>query len=461
MKTNPAFLCSSLVLVAVSLVPLWGIAVPQLVDLPEQLAVAKLFAEKVSGESALNLEISGYYGYRFFPVFALAGLRVFGVLGLNPAHLPTAITAGLVLLNGVILLAVLKQWTGKDAFNWSWSLALFPLASIYASAFYIGFVNFFPAIPFLILTISLAEKWFESGRSTQLAGFLVSLCLVYVCHPFAFSFWIAWALCRMAVLLPVRRAIPWLRIAVLGAITSLVVVYHVTQTPSAIGIDNAAAPLSQILVPYAYWLEHRVLPFVAGDFFALEYNGFSTLYALTMLALTLGSFVHLVLTRSWSATPAQLLLTALLFYILCSLPSEAAIPAPQGVGLAYDLRFASTGPAILMMFTLVYVFNIEALHRGPVRRAFGAFCVLCVVVCVLQLVQVRHWFERFDEFARPSRPGIAGGGDEVKPRFLSKYHEDGSYIRHYRCLFAANCVPSESWFLSGNDLGLYPVRLVR
>ena len=460
MKARLAYLWSGLALLAISLVPLGGIRVPILVDLPEQLAVAKLFAEKVQGVSTLNVEISGYYGYRFFPVYATAALRSFAALGLDPALLPSALTAGLVLLNGIVLLWVLKAWTGARNIDASWSLALLPLTCIYASTFYIGFVNFFPAIPFLILALSCAEKWLGSLRPVHLAGFAAALFLVYVCHPFVLVFWFAWAACRMAVLLPIRRALPWPPIVALVAVTGLVVLYHVTQTPSAIGIGNAAVTYSQILDPLPYWLANRVLPFVTGDFFGLERNVYTRLYALAAVALTAGSLVHLVVTKSWSGTPGQLLLTAVLFCIVCSLPNEAAIPTPPLVALAYDLRFASTAPPILMVFTCVYLFDVVALRRGPARIVFSAVCAACVVVCMLHLVQVRQWFQQFDAFARPNMAAIARGGDSVQGRFASKFHADGSYIRHYRCLFRADCVPSDSWFLEMNNLSLFPIRLL-
>ena len=463
LRVKPSFAlpASSLALLALTLVPMWGIRVPLLVDLPEQLAVAKLFAEKLSGESALNIEIPPYVGYRFFPVLAAATLRLFGLLGINVAYLPTALTAVLVLLNGVVLLHVIRRWAEPGRLEWTWSLALLPMLTVYSSSFYVGLVNYFPAVPFLILAISFAEKWFESGRATELAGFFIALCLVYICHPFAFFFWVAWAVCRLLVLAAVRGDPRWARIAALAATTCVVVAYHLTQTPPAMRVDKGIAFSPQIVVSLREWLGDRIGPLATGDFFALASNFASRLYGLSLAALALGSFAHVLATRSFVRTSAQLLLTALLFYVVCSLPNEAAIPVPPVAMLFYDVRFASAAPAVLMTFVCVYILGVQPLRSARRRAAVLTLCALGILVCGLQLVQIHDWFTRFDAFARKSLPGIEKGGEEVQSRFPSKYHVDGTFIRHYRCLYVPNCIPSSSWFLKNNGSGLYAVTIVR
>jgi hypothetical protein len=439
---------------------MWGILVPPLVDLPEQLAVAKLFAEKVFGESALNIEVSHFVGYRFFPVLAAVTIRLFGLLGISIAYLPSAVTVALVLLNGIVLLYVIRRWSDPVGLEWTWPLALFALVTVYSSSFYVGFVNYFPAVPFLILAISFAEKWFESGRGTELAGFFIALCLVYICHPFAFFFWVAWAVCRLLVLAAVRSDPRWARIVCVAGLTCVVVAYHLTQTPPTMRVDNIALP-SQIMAPFREWLGDRIVPLATGDFFGLERNFASSLYGLSLVALVLGGLAHVLATRSFTGTTSQLLLTALLFYVVCSLPGEAAFPVPPVVMLFYTVRFASVAPAVLMTFVLVYILGVEPLRNARWRAGTITLCASGIVVCLLQLVQIHEWFSRFDEFARRSLPVIARGGEEIESRFPSKYHVDGSYIRHYHCLYVPNCVPSSSWFLNGSDSGLYPVRIVR
>src|SRR5262245_3524989 len=127
MKSRLAFLCFAFALIAATLIPLWGIRIPILVDLPEQLAVAKLFAEKVSGQSALNLEVSSYWGYRFFALLVLVLIRLLVALHGSFAALPTLVAMALVVINGAVLIFVMRQWTATRPFDGSWLLVLFPL----------------------------------------------------------------------------------------------------------------------------------------------------------------------------------------------------------------------------------------------------------------------------------------------------------------------------------------------
>jgi hypothetical protein len=92
-------------------------------------------------------------------------------------------------------------------------------------------------------------------------------------------------------------------------------------------------------------------------------------------------------------------------------------------------------------------------------RIFNALGAVALAVGIVHLVDVRRSMQSFDAFAQASMPAIAGS-DDVFGTFPSKFNADGSYIRHYRCLFVPDCVPRDSWFVFGNDFGLYAVRLV-
>jgi hypothetical protein len=396
-------------------------------------------------------------GYRFFPLFAVAAIRALAWLRVDPIHLPTLIAIGLVLINGALLVAAARPWLASDRLDASSLLLMLPLTSIYASAFYLGLVNYFPAIGFLLLAISCAERWYDTGTRTALAGAAVSLALVYVSHPFAFAFWVVWGACRLGVQALTGAAVRRARAAALFAITLPVIIYHLAAVPKTLGME---ASLAQLVPPWPHWLKYRALAFVNGEMFGLDYSVSGNLYAATALALIAACLVHAVAARSFRTPAAQLLLAALLFYFVAGAPEEGALPKPASVALEYDTRFASTAPPVLMMACCIYAWSAAAASAAW-RRTFSILGAIALAACVAHLVQVRGWMERFDAFAQANLPAIARGSEVLSGTFPSKYNADGSYIRHYRCLYIADCVPSDSWFLDNNELGLFPVKLLR
>jgi uncharacterized membrane protein (Fun14 family) len=303
--------------------------------------IAKLFYERLAGVSALDLEISGYLGYRFFPLLAVGAMRALEGLGIGFVHLPTLVAIGLVLVNGALLLVVMSQWRTCERFEGSWLLALLPLASVYASAFYLGLVNYVPAIGFLVLAISCAERWFQCGSPAQFAGLAASLCLVYAAIRSRSR---SGSLGRgPAVQMATGGDAHWRRVAAVVLLTALVIAYHVVAAPQALGVE---ASLERVFPAWPHWLKYRVVAFVNGEMFGLEYSWPGHAYATAVLALLAACLGHMVQARSVPTAPAQLLLTALLFYFLAGAPYEGALPKPRGLGLEYDSRFASTAPVV-------------------------------------------------------------------------------------------------------------------
>src|SRR5688572_4408223 len=77
MRTNKALFLIVLVVISITLVPLYGILFPPLVDLPEHLLVSKLLWETVFHVSRLDLEISWYLSYRLFSFLMLIFITFF------------------------------------------------------------------------------------------------------------------------------------------------------------------------------------------------------------------------------------------------------------------------------------------------------------------------------------------------------------------------------------------------
>ncbi|MFT3744908.1 MAG: hypothetical protein QM785_11535 [Pyrinomonadaceae bacterium] len=66
----------------VALIPVYGVLYPPLSDLVQHVLVNKLLWEKIAGVSNLDLEVSGYLGYRLLSVLIvvlISACKLFGI----------------------------------------------------------------------------------------------------------------------------------------------------------------------------------------------------------------------------------------------------------------------------------------------------------------------------------------------------------------------------------------------
>src|SRR5437016_7231775 len=87
-RTNKALFLMVLVVVLITLVPLYGILFAPLPDLPEHLLISKLLWEKLSGVSHLDIEVSSFLGYRLFPAFMMIVFPLCKLCGISFVYLP-------------------------------------------------------------------------------------------------------------------------------------------------------------------------------------------------------------------------------------------------------------------------------------------------------------------------------------------------------------------------------------
>jgi hypothetical protein len=92
MRDNKALFLIVVPVILIALVPLYGILFPPLVDLPEHFLMSKLFWEKLSGVSHLDLEISFLLGYRLSPYLMMIVIPFCKLGGISLIYLPRLAT---------------------------------------------------------------------------------------------------------------------------------------------------------------------------------------------------------------------------------------------------------------------------------------------------------------------------------------------------------------------------------
>src|SRR5436190_18940358 len=221
-RTNKALFLTVLVVVLITLVPLYGILFAPLPDLPEHLLVSKLLWEKLSGVSHLDIEVSRFLGYRLFPAFMMIVFPLCKLCGISFVYLPKIVVTTLISIHATVVGAILCS--GLKTKSWgSYILAICfsaPAAvCMYSACWFIGFVNYTLAITLLIPAIFLTERFLRSGRLIDCVWLFLALALVYMAHPFAPVYWVLWCAGRTAAsLLTHEIRIEWKKLTVLAAV---------------------------------------------------------------------------------------------------------------------------------------------------------------------------------------------------------------------------------------------------
>ncbi len=186
-------------LIAVCLVPIYFVLFPQLTDLQQHILVSKLLWEHLAGISRLDLEISGYLGYRLSSYLIVLLIAALEALGISLIYLPK-IVAGALLSIHVAIIAWIFFTTDDDRTLGSALLRTglaFPAAvAMYSACWFMGFIGYTLAISILTLAIYVTEAFLATGRRRGIIILFILLTLVYMAHPFALTFWLLWCLSR-------------------------------------------------------------------------------------------------------------------------------------------------------------------------------------------------------------------------------------------------------------------------
>ncbi len=174
-----AFVAAFLLCAAASIVPLWSVKYPPMLDLPQY--AAQLSIIKHLHDPAFGYE--GVFTVRWFSPYVLSMAVARFFYSFMDVLIALKITATLVVLLWPLSFLTLIKTTDGD--KWL-SLLAFPFA--YGHCFYQGLLNFQLAVPMGIFTIALAIRAART-RDKRLAWALAgACCFLFFCHASVFLF---------------------------------------------------------------------------------------------------------------------------------------------------------------------------------------------------------------------------------------------------------------------------------
>lgn len=463
-RTNRAlFLMISLV-VLIALIPLYGILFPPLVDLPEHILISKLLWEKLSGVSRLNLELSSFLGYRLFPALMMVVIPFCKLWGISLVYLPRIVAMGLMSLHAVVVVTIL--YFGLKDRSWKSCVlavcfAIPAVVCMYSACWFFGFVNYTLAITLLVPAVFLTERFLRSGKLIDASLLFFTLLLVYTAHPFAPTFWLLWCFSRTVAGIATRTfVLEWKKLICLGLIFLPIFLYHFLATAGTELAPASSSFLSQpAILSINAWYQGRFRGLFNGAFFQADNISDSRLFALVAIGLILFAAV-LALRFNQDQHVRNAALASVFLPFISSWVNEGFIPVPGGHWLAYDYRFSSTSYAISL--AVAGMLLIRLLPVLTDKRRYRAVFVLLASVSVLasasHLIEVRKAYRRFDVQARKYMAKVFKHEQPVAiPLPPSRYHPDGSFLKHYVCLTQPDCNSTGTTFSRGYAAILYPV----
>ena len=452
--------------ILIALIPLYGIWFPPLVDLPEHILISKLLWEKLSGVSGLNLELSFFLGYRLFPALMTVVISFCKLSGISLVYLPSITPMGLMSLHAVVVVTAfylaLKERSWKSCVLAA-CFAIPAVVCMYSACWFMGFVNYTLAITLLVPAVFLTERFLRSGKLIDASLLFLILVLVYTAHPFAPIFWLMWCVCRAAAGFATGTfVLEWKKLICLGLIFSPVFLYHLLATA---GTDLAPASRSFLHQPAILsidaWYQARFRGLFNGAFFQADNISDSRWFALFTIGFILFATFFAFRSKQDQQVRNPALASVFLLF-LSSWVNEGFIPVPGGHWLAYDYRFSSTSYAICLAVSGMLL--IRLLPGLTDKRAYRLVYALLACVSVLasasHLIEVRGAYGRFDVQARKYMAKVFRNESPAAiPLPRSRYHPNGSYLKHYVCLTQPDCNSKGTTFSGGFAGMLYPVRI--
>jgi hypothetical protein len=453
----------------IALVPLYGIAFPPLVDLPEHILISKLLWEKLSGVSHLDLETSWFIGYRLFPIFMLVVFPLCKLLGISFIYLPRIVPITLICTHAIVVAVTL--YAGVKSRSWkSWVLAVcFSLPAVvcmYSACWFIGFVNYTLAITLLILAIFLTERVLQAGKLLDACLLFFALLLVYASHPFAVSFWLLWYLSRgLASMATQTFSVEWKRLTCLGLVFLPIVLYQFWATrATGLALPSSSVLHQPAIVTIGDWYQNRFRGVFDGVLLQADDIADPKIFARFAIGLIIAATVFAFISTQAKGV-RNMMLSSIVLIFLASWINEKFIPVPSvSAWIAYDYRFASTGCAIGLFVAGMALIQIipASMDTLQSRALFGVLSLLAVfsaIASIRHLVDVREAYARYDVQARRYMAKVFNHEPPVGIHLPhSRWHPDGTLIRLYVCLVKPDCNPPGTTFYTGYVRDLYPVK---
>ena len=454
-----------LVVVLITLIPLYGILFAPLPDLAEHILISKLLWEKLSGVSHLDLEVSLFLGYRLFPAFMMIVIPLCKLCGISFVYLPKIVAMTLISIHAMVVAAILGS--GLKTKSWgSYILAICfsaPAAvCMYSACWFIGFVNYTLAITLLISAIFLTERFLRSGKLIDASFLFLNLLMVYAAHPFAVAgFWVLWCFSRaLAAIVTGTAFLEWKKLVSLGVLFLPILLYHLLATRgTALEISNHYVLSRSPFVSMNDWYQPRFRDLLDGAFLQADDAANSKFFGRVAIGLIL--FTTVLAFRSTTYVKKAALSSVFLIFI-SSWINDKMIPIPPGAWLAYEYRFSSTCYAICLALAGMVLIRLIPASTDKLRYRiiFVLLALFSMVASVDHLVEVRKAYTRFDIQARRYMTKVFNHEQPTGvylPR--SRYHPDGTYLKSYICLTQPDCNLPGTTFFTGYVAALYPVRL--
>lgn len=444
------------------LIPLYGVKFPINVDLPEHLIVSKLFLEKLTGVTNLDVEISTFLGYRLSPIFLASILAIAKALGISPLSVPQIVVTLLMILHAAVVVSLL-YFSGRsgDRNNKIYYLAVgcFALpaaAAMYSASWFIGFVGYTMATSLLLPAIFFTERFLLHGRKLDLVFIFLALFLVYAAHPFVLLFWLMWSGSRL-IASAVNWTLPseWIRLLLL-AVPFLPVFLYNSWATYGTELSLLDRPLFHVspFVSIDVWWNTRIGDVLAGNMFKADFLASGAFFALSAVLVIFASLVAaFVFAKDLFAR--NIAVSAALLLFISTWINEEFLPRPFSLWIAWDYRYTTTVFAVCLTAAGVVLIRHLPLYRSstPIRTYFAVIAAVCVLGTFSHLVETQRAYARFDEQARPFMERSLAHQDTsdiILPRH--RWHPDGTLIRLYYCLQEPDCNPDGTMFksLGGN-----------
>lgn len=463
LRLNRGTLLGALLIIPFALIPLYGIVFPPLADLSHQLLVNKLFWEKLTGASHLDLEIPAYLGYRMVSFFIVVPMSVCRFLGISFVYIPIIVSVLLTALHAFVIGSTTGIAAAGDEQKPHWSSALLALPAVvamYSACWFMGFIGFTLGVTLLVPAIFLTERYIRKGRLLGALPVAIAIFLIYTAHPFAVGFWLLWCFARaLASLATWAITAEIKRLLALGLIFTPLLAYHLLATTgSELQMSGQSLTTESPFLSTSEWYQTRVVTLLGGKYLKADESGESAFFAWFAACFFSASVIVALISRRRELK--QIALTALVFAIAASWINERFIPLPKGHWLAYDYRFASAIYAVCLSISAVVFARFFSASPTVGRKiALAVLAVVSMTASLQHLITVRAAYVRFDV---PAREYMAAVFERRQPNASaiprSPWYLDNTFLRRYVCLGRPDCNPAGTLF---RNLGgeIYPVKL--
>ena len=337
-KSNLALFVMILSVVLIALIPLFGILIPPLADLPQQILVSKLLWEKLAGVSHLDIEVSWFLGYRLPSLLITIAITACKLFGIPLTDLPKIVVVVFISVHAIVVTAIL--YFQINVRSWKKCILAFCFAipaatGIYVASWFIGFIGFTLGITILIPAIFFTERFLDLGKRIDAVVLFLALALVYFSHPFALVFWGLWYFSRWLAAIAMRSvSVECKKLLLVGGLFLPIFLYHfLAPTMLQLAPSNQSVERQSPFVSPSDWYKERLGAILDGSLIKADETSDSVFFGYAVIALILFSII--LAFRSRQNHDLKKLVLASFFLIF--------IPVPSGHWLAYDFRFIHVG----------------------------------------------------------------------------------------------------------------------